>query len=391
MRMIKKFKKNLEILFLFLLILLAFYLCAIGGYGSDEDTLPMIGVFIGILHSGELMSSRFTGYPVAEIGIGFLSYYFGSFAVNLITFINFLLGLVFFYLSFNKKYNKELIYFLILCLSNSVLFFDNLEPMDYSWALLFFSLGLFSYSRKNFEFAVIFFGLCIGARINFSIFIIVSLLFFPLDQKKFLYKKLSIILISIFIGCLFYVPIWYQNQFGLDWLTAARPLDQGFLGLLVRFIYKTSHAIGLFLLIYLLLTFFLNKKLIKDLLKNKVILFLILSNLLLFLYIPAELSYLQIFLISIYYFLLKYSNQKTIAFVIILNFISWFINFDVIKIEHRHKNKCEAVQAVDATIDFHLKKGSYKKFIDTRKLIECWVEDKNSDYGKKIISGTALK
>ena len=132
----------------------------------------MIGVFIGILHGGELMSSRFTGYPVAEIGIGFLSYYFGSFVVNLITFLNFLFGLVFFYLSFNKKYNKDLIYFLILCLSNSVLFFDNLEPMDYSWALLFFSLGLFSYSRKNFEFAVFFFGLCIGARINFSIFVI---------------------------------------------------------------------------------------------------------------------------------------------------------------------------------------------------------------------------
>ena len=31
----------------------------------------MIGVFIHILTSGELMSSRFTGYPVAEIGIGF--------------------------------------------------------------------------------------------------------------------------------------------------------------------------------------------------------------------------------------------------------------------------------------------------------------------------------
>lgn len=387
----EKFRENAAIFILFLLILIAFYLCSIGGYGSDEDTLPMIGVFIVILHGGELMSSRFTGYPVAEIGIGFLSYYFGSFVVNLVTFLNFLFGLVFFYLSFHKKYNKDLIYFLILCLTNSVLFFDNLEPMDYSWALLFFSLGLFSYSRKNFEFAVFFFGLCIGARINFSLFIIVSLLFFPLDQKNFFYKKLSIILISIFIGCLFYVPIWYQNQFGLDWLTAVRPLDQGFLGLLVRFIYKTSHAIGLFLLIFLLITFFLKKIIIKDLFKNKVIIFLILSNLLLFLYIPAELGYLQIFLISIYYFLLKNSNKQIIAFVVIFNLISWFINFDVIKIEHRYKNKCEAVQAVGATIDFHLKKGSYKKFIDSRKLIECWVTDKNSDYGKKIISGAALK
>ena len=88
----EKFRENAAIFILFLLILIAFYLCSIGGYGSDEDTLPMIGVFIVILHGGELMSSRFTGYPVAEIGIGFLSYYFGSFVVNLVTFLNFLFG-----------------------------------------------------------------------------------------------------------------------------------------------------------------------------------------------------------------------------------------------------------------------------------------------------------
>ena len=108
-----------------------------------------------------------------------------------------------------------------------------------------------------------------------------------------------------------------------------------------------------------------------------------------FLYIPAELAS-QIFLIQLIIFI-EIFKQQIIAFAIIFNFISWFINFDIIKIEHRYKNKCEAVQAVGATIDFHLKKGSYKKFIDTRKLIECWVTDKNSDYGKKIISGAALK
>ena len=56
----------------------------------------------------------------------------------MITFLNFIVGLIFFYLSFQKKYNEEILYFLIACLTNSVLFFDNLEPMDYSWALLFF-------------------------------------------------------------------------------------------------------------------------------------------------------------------------------------------------------------------------------------------------------------
>ena len=65
--LIKSLKISLSIILLF-----AIYLSYIGGYGSDEDTLPMIGVFEAILNSGGIMTSRFTGYPVAEFGIGFL-------------------------------------------------------------------------------------------------------------------------------------------------------------------------------------------------------------------------------------------------------------------------------------------------------------------------------
>ena len=65
----------------------------IGGYGSDEDTLPMIYVFESRLIDGTFVTSRFTGNPVAEIGIGFLSHYFGSKIVNLVTFSFFLASL----------------------------------------------------------------------------------------------------------------------------------------------------------------------------------------------------------------------------------------------------------------------------------------------------------
>ena len=71
--------QNKEKLFLFILailILFGFYLCFIGGYGSDEDTLPMIYVFERRLADGTFVSSRFTSYPIPEIGLGFLSYFF---------------------------------------------------------------------------------------------------------------------------------------------------------------------------------------------------------------------------------------------------------------------------------------------------------------------------
>ena len=75
----QKIHNNFLILILIPLVILGIYLCYIGGYGSDEDTLAMINSFESILYSGYYQTSRFTGYPVAEIIIGFFSLYFGSF------------------------------------------------------------------------------------------------------------------------------------------------------------------------------------------------------------------------------------------------------------------------------------------------------------------------
>ena len=101
------FNKNEYILIrtsVFLIIILGIYLCFIGGYGSDEDTLPMIYVFESkLLNNGTFVSSRFTGNPVPEIGIGFLSHFFGSWAANLITYSLLVFGLIFFFFLFVKN------------------------------------------------------------------------------------------------------------------------------------------------------------------------------------------------------------------------------------------------------------------------------------------------
>ena len=54
------------------------FLSFIGGYGSDEDTLALIGAYESMMGGGKVMASRFT-LIVAEI-IYFLSYQFGSIA-----------------------------------------------------------------------------------------------------------------------------------------------------------------------------------------------------------------------------------------------------------------------------------------------------------------------
>ena len=244
--MMKMFKLNLirslEIS-LSVILLFAIYLSFVGGYGSDEDTLPMIGVFEAILNSGGIMTSRFTGYPVAEFGIGFLSHFFGSFVANIVTFILLIIGLFFLFATFFEKISKKIfLIFFILSLSNPVIFFGNLEPIDYSWSLAPFSIGCFFYKKKNYELAMLFFAISIGARLNFGLFVIFFIILF-INKDFNLNRKISFIISTLIFGSLFYLPTWYIHQFGFEWITAARPTEQGFFGLFARFIYKNIHLL----------------------------------------------------------------------------------------------------------------------------------------------------
>ena len=62
----------------------------------------MIYVFESRLTDGTFVTSRFTGNPVAEIGIGFLSHFFGS-KVKFSYFPSFLIKPVFIYYSNFEK------------------------------------------------------------------------------------------------------------------------------------------------------------------------------------------------------------------------------------------------------------------------------------------------
>ena len=388
---LNKIEFYLLILVILSITILGIYLCFIGGYGSDEDTLPMIYVFEARLLSGQFHTSRFTSYPVAEMGIGFLSYFFGSWLANLTTYLFFLLGIVFFYLALIKKFIlNNFIIFLVLCLTSPVLFFDNLEPIDYSWAFLFFSFGLFFLSLRNYELAIIAFGFSIGTRINFVLFCLIAIFFFSYLEKIDFKKKIIFFLCTFVVGGLFYLPIWYNNSLGLDWLTAARPLEQGFYGLLARFSYKTIFAIGLFQTIVILIYIIKNFK-INEIIKKKLLFFLIfISNLIIFLYIPAELSYLQPALIVLYFFVANNFSKSIVFLLIFFNLLSWIINFDFLKITHKYNEKCKPIQAVNAEFKFYIKVGSFQNFLSSRSLIKCWVWG-DSKRDKQILQGKATR
>ena len=51
-----KYLTSFNYLIIFLLLVLAIYLSFIGGYGSDEDTITMIEVFLKKLSGGEFIT-----------------------------------------------------------------------------------------------------------------------------------------------------------------------------------------------------------------------------------------------------------------------------------------------------------------------------------------------
>jgi len=380
-----------EIILIVLLLILGFYLSLISGYGSDEDTLPLIGAFESILGGDKLMASRFTPYPVAELGIGFLSYQFGSWAANLITFIFIVIGLFFFYFGIDKKSNnRTLLFFLLLSLTNPVIFFDNLEPIDYSWAFLPLAIGLFFFKKKYFDLAIIFFGISIGARIYFFLFVLAIILLFKNKNEISYNRKYIIFLGSFFIGGLFYLPFWFENGMSLHWLTAATPSDQGLFGLIARFSYKLIMSFSVLTALGLLMIFFILKK--KNLKFNfpNFINGIIIVNLIIFFIIPAELSYLQPLIISVYFLCSINLSKKLIYILILLNLTSWFVEIKPLSVQYKSNDICKNVEAIDAKIDFSLTKGRFYEYLNSRDKIKCWVKDE-SDRSKKILAGKALK
>ena len=383
------FTKNINYLLVFFLLFLAIYLSFIGGYGADEDTMPMIGVYRGFLN-GIFMTSRFTGNPVAEFGIGFLAVNFGSFIANIVTFFLFFTSLIIIGVIKIKSKKKDIALFIVLALSNPFLFFENIEPIDYSWALFFFSLGLYFYRKKKLDLSLVFFAISIGTRINFVPFVLAAILFFNEDSlKNDLKNKLFHFFSIIFVSGLFYLPVWIEHGLGLEWLRAGRA-EYGFLEYVYRFLYKIIIAFGPLQTCIVFILLIKNRQFFLTFIKYKFELLLITFNLLIFLWLPHEISYLQPALVFLYLLLFKLLENFYIYILIFINLFSWAINGNFLKIEYLSKNKCDPIVAVSAEIKFYFEEGYLEKYLNTRSNVECFIKDRSKSDQLKILQGSPL-
>ena len=111
--------------------------------------------------------------------------------------------------------------------------------MDYSWALLTLFMGSYFLKKNLFELAIVFFWNINRNKNIFPSFCLDFNLFFKNSNLKFP-RRNYLFICSFFIGGLFYLPFWFENNLSLHWLYAVTPSDQGTIGLIARFFYKTT-------------------------------------------------------------------------------------------------------------------------------------------------------
>ena len=126
---------------IFLLIFGVFIAYLRGSNFSDGDSYSVINAFLSLLNEEMYSPSRGAyGHPIPEFLIGFIAYNFGTRFSNIFCFILFFLSIIFLYKTFLK--NKENVsLFIILVLSNSYLFLENTNSIDYPVALFFYRLA----------------------------------------------------------------------------------------------------------------------------------------------------------------------------------------------------------------------------------------------------------
>lgn len=359
-----------------------------GSNFSDADSFSVINAFLSFNDGNIYSPSRGAyGHPIPEFLVGFMAYNFGTKISNIFCFISFFLSIIFFYKTFLKK-NKNLNLFIILIFSNSYLFLENTNSIDYPIALFFLSLGFYFLKNQKYLLSYIFFGVTIACRVNFLFFIYPSLIIFffnEIKNKKFINFIFSSLIVT-FIGLIFYYPLFNLHNFTLDFLEL--PFIKGdvdkntwyggpsleFDSLFPRFVYKTYLVLGIFS-IFLFLIFF--KELIKKIQfkdnDNIILFFIIFINLFIFLFMPAKILFINPFIIASYIIVFKYLDAKKIYFLIIFNFAQWFVFYDIAEIRYKEKNICFAKEAIAYNFKLTIKRGLIiHHFTDNENMVDCY-------------------
>lgn len=339
-------------------------------YGANLDNYGMLHAWQLMISKGIYEPSRFQGNLPSELAMGYLASLLGPIGANGLSLILSLISAVFIALLFLIVERTYLLVGLTVAtiVANPFWAMAATTSMDYNHPIPLYLGGLLLLLSGNRSLAAVSFAVAAGIRISYAPMGLAAIIW-PManefrTKKGYLYFEPLIVFLSVF--ALIYLPVFISSHLSLSFLASARPTEQGLLGLLARFSYKSIYLYGVVGTITVASALILSRKQIflrqPDLRQRDVLrlacLAAILFNLVMFLYIPVRIQYLMPVLFAVAGLLLLGRTQPWLLSLIVVAELSyWFISIDVLEVKHRYSDPCMAVQALEARFAPHIAPG----------------------------------
>ncbi|MBK7968792.1 MAG: hypothetical protein IPK08_07515 [Bacteroidetes bacterium] len=176
------------------------------GYGSEEDAWGLILIARNIAATGVYEVSRLPGHPVQGLLLT-LIWQWPSWLLNLLTVLFSTAGIAAFMLALKKLLVQNYLYAGALLAAVPVIYINNTNVMDYTWALSLTLFSLYAITHKKYVLAGTLLGLACGFRITAGAMAIPFALIIWGQELRF--SMLFRFAISIAITTIIcYIPAW---------------------------------------------------------------------------------------------------------------------------------------------------------------------------------------
>ncbi len=369
-------------------------------YGDNWNNYGMLNAWQEMIAKGIYVPSRFQGNLPSELLMGYLASAFGPLGSNALSLLLSILSLFLIYIIFLKVESSRIRVALAIAtiVANPYWIMAATTSMDYNHPVPLFLGGVSLLLNRTPIGAALLFAVAAGMRISYApmgaVAIAWALVYsrgcsaykgpkhkdtnndsegniFP-NESKFIFPAssasyLEALLVFFSTVILLYLPVFITSHLTFSFLGSARPVEQGFSGLLVRFGYKSLYLYEILGTVAVAAALFLSRRRLfarrDDLRGSSILLWASIAtiafHLLLFLYIPVRIQYLLPVLFAVAGLLLLGQVKLWVMSLIIAAQLSYcFVSFEVLDIQRRpFSQPCAPIEALGAEIRPHAVPG----------------------------------
>lgn len=242
-----------ELFYPFVLFLIAGVFCvwvfiASLGYGAYTDTFGMLRTWKVLVEYGVYQPSRFQGYLIPEIVLGFFAQNIGHAGSNgiVIALSVATLSLMFLLLR-DFVGDRQALLAVLFVVANPYFATIAAETSDYIFPFFFFIFGLFLFRRDFVILAALSFACAVSSRLTFAPMGLCALgwqAWLVWRDRERRRTVLQAAVVFLMMSALFYLPAFIASKMTLSFLTAAQPHENYLAARIIRFFYKQVLLFG---------------------------------------------------------------------------------------------------------------------------------------------------